>query len=1237
MDDTGLTPGTTYYYALYTHDVPINYSSATMGNSTVANGGTTPDNIQNLAATFEVLGMQRNIRLTWTWPAGDVPAGIMIVRNSGADVSGEPVDGAVYAPGEDLNVGTVVAHITDTGTTAYTDTNLPGGITYYYTIFAYDDADFTYTNTGDGAGKEPVSVSLDLPTVLTQITNLVATGQTIDTESVPTAVLGFNLQDAGGAALTSITVRLQSVAGAATTDLTGILAGSSASGVAIYRDNGSTQGVFDSGDTLLPLATAPTWSGSGPWTLVMNLASGLVVPTNDTGANVGDDVYVVIRTSATASNGDKLQFSVPSTNGVMYSNGPASVTGVSTTELTVTMPLRLRDLIGGAGTTISAAGPTVGVIGFDVADGIGQSQTMNSLIATIQNVGGDSDVTPIDFATYSALDQVGALSLWRDARSPAPSTLAANLDGSALSLTLGDGTNYPNSGILIVGREVITYTAKIGNALTIQRGAYGTTPAAHLAGEDVQLAYADLTTLTGNPGAGDAVIDVAGAGRLIDPNGRFLAYVRVNNEIIGYRDISGTQLTGCVRSAGGSAPDGHSAGDTVENAYTALLAGPITNSSTTINVLGRPFEPMVPATELALTIGSEVIMYTGATDQGAGIWQLTGVSRGAEGTLPTAHSNQDLVVFGQIGRFDDSVDSYVFLAALPTQTMAQNINFENMPLSARLDDIDDFFLGATTSSFINNGEDFTVAIDSGEVFFSNSIVTGKSVTCGVVTVTASASTVVLSDVGSTPAAAPGDTITFTFERPVDPATILPANTGNTNSGFAAGSGSITGTLAGLIGELGSFSDAGTISASACTLTMSSDQRRLVITLGPASWPVGNYVEPNGTFTPDPTVLDTTGAPFGGAFTVSGTFGVQDSDRDGLPDWWENLYPTAGNPNADTDGDGLSNLYEYWSGTNPTVADTDGNGTPDGDEDTDGDGLSNSEEERFETRPDIRDTDDDGSIDGMEVDPKNPLYSMSGPTAAPRALDLSRVAAAGISVPQSGRFASSGDSLTFEAWVMLGADDTGTIAKYTNIGPAKTVLELGIDSSAPFARFETATGTEYIAGGATTGLTIPSGKWTHLAAVWSRPNMSLSLYVNGAIEVSQHSVELPAGGVGNMVLAAGFSDGFIDEVRLWGGHNNVAARTQAQIQAAMNENIQEGTTYLLAYYRFDDGGLTIEDFGSHLVGAVWTASMGDATYVLDSSLEPAMSQDNDGDLHADWVTVPRTARIRRICRRRHRQR
>jgi hypothetical protein len=84
--------------------------------------------------------------------------------------------------------------------------------------------------------------------------------------------------------------------------------------------------------------------------------------------------------------------------------------------------------------------------------------------------------------------------------------------------------------------------------------------------------------------------------------------------------------------------------------------------------------------------------------------------------------------------------------------------------------------------------------------------------------------------------------------------------------------------------------------------------------------------------------------------------LTDRNANGLPDVVENALRAAGvsaDPDADSDGDGLTNLEEYCLGTDPMKADTDGDGIPDGEEvrlglnplsaDTDGDGFSDSEE------------------------------------------------------------------------------------------------------------------------------------------------------------------------------------------------------------------------------------------------------------------------------------------------------
>jgi hypothetical protein len=102
----------------------------------------------------------------------------------------------------------------------------------------------------------------------------------------------------------------------------------------------------------------------------------------------------------------------------------------------------------------------------------------------------------------------------------------------------------------------------------------------------------------------------------------------------------------------------------------------------------------------------------------------------------------------------------------------------------------------------------------------------------------------------------------------------------------------------------------------------------------------------------------------------------DSDGDGKPDY---LDPNdTDGPNADPDGDGLTNAQEAKLGTDPNKADTDSDGLTDGVEvnntktdplkaDTDGDGLTDGAEvNTTKTDPLKADTDGDGLTDGAEV-------------------------------------------------------------------------------------------------------------------------------------------------------------------------------------------------------------------------------------------------------------------------------
>jgi hypothetical protein len=94
----------------------------------------------------------------------------------------------------------------------------------------------------------------------------------------------------------------------------------------------------------------------------------------------------------------------------------------------------------------------------------------------------------------------------------------------------------------------------------------------------------------------------------------------------------------------------------------------------------------------------------------------------------------------------------------------------------------------------------------------------------------------------------------------------------------------------------------------------------------------------------------------------------DRDRDGVPDRWERRHGMAvGKQDGarDRDHDGLSNLGEFRTHSDPRDPDTDNDGTEDGDEDADRDGVDNANELDEGTSPTDRDSDDDGRQDGIE--------------------------------------------------------------------------------------------------------------------------------------------------------------------------------------------------------------------------------------------------------------------------------
>jgi uncharacterized protein (DUF1800 family) len=100
---------------------------------------------------------------------------------------------------------------------------------------------------------------------------------------------------------------------------------------------------------------------------------------------------------------------------------------------------------------------------------------------------------------------------------------------------------------------------------------------------------------------------------------------------------------------------------------------------------------------------------------------------------------------------------------------------------------------------------------------------------------------------------------------------------------------------------------------------------------------------------------------------------KDSDKDGMPDVWEDANGfnkfSAADAVLDADGDGLNNRDEYLNGTNPHLADTDGDGVSDGIEVANSSNplLASSKPELAGTAwPSGVDLDGDGLPDAWEV-------------------------------------------------------------------------------------------------------------------------------------------------------------------------------------------------------------------------------------------------------------------------------
>lgn len=338
--------------------------------------------------------------------------------------------------------------------------------------------------------------------------------------------------------------------------------------------------------------------------------------------------------------------------------------------------------------------------------------------------------------------------------------------------------------------------------------------------------------------------------------------------------------------------------------------------------------------------------------------------------------------------------------------------------------------------------------------------------------------------------------------------------------------------------------------------------------------------------------------------------------------------------GDYDGDGLTNLQEYWARTNPFKADTDEDGIPDGEEDFDEDGLPNGMEADYGSRQDLADTDDDGFDDLVEVTNGTSPSSPESP-AQSLAVYFDGKPGSWLEVRDATKYVL--DSWTIEAKVLpagldfLGDGQSACILRRgvetTTNGMTVANYELRVvrdgDSLYPMARYvyKNAKGAGVVVElRGTEGLPVvdkgaayDAGSVTHLAATYYGPSKRLSLYVNGNRVATANELTAANAGTGEgpaaiLRIGEGFR-GFIDDVLVWKEERKAAA-----IFSSLSEQPSVTETNLVACFTFDDGGWN---------GVLPEGSTGfdhDILFSVKSLSAPADGEMRDGDTWVDGEYV-----------------
>ena len=184
------------------------------------------------------------------------------------------------------------------------------------------------------------------------------------------------------------------------------------------------------------------------------------------------------------------------------------------------------------------------------------------------------------------------------------------------------------------------------------------------------------------------------------------------------------------------------------------------------------------------------------------------------------------------------------------------------------------------------------------------------------------------------------------------------------------------------------------------------------------------------------------------FAFAGSASAADRNHDHIPDQWEinhHLSLKVNQANRDQDQDGLNNLNEFRSRTDPRDADTNNNGVTDANEDSDHDGVDNGNEQEEHTNPGDKDTDNDGVPDGAEDADHDGLNNHQEDISGTDPTDQDTDGDGVEDGQEDGGHIASFDGTTLDIQLFAGGDLVGQVTADTEI-ECKAVDDGGMDGS-----------------------------------------------------------------------------------------------------------------------------------------------------------------------------------------------